>query len=264
MSQSLGRALQILGELGTGPRSLDELAESVGVHKTTVLRLLRTLEADRFVRRDEHHRYSLGSRLFELGAASLEQHALRDVALPHLTRLARVTGGQAVHLAVLEGSTAIYVAKVESTSSVRMYSRVGLPAPLHATAVGKVLASDLSERRLAAALAETDFHRFTDRTITDPTSYRAELELVRRRGWSEDAAEHETFINCVGAPVRGAGGRVVAAVSISVPDVILGRAEVQALVPQLLEAAAAIEAAWAGTAEHTDPMSDPEPERTSP
>jgi DNA-binding IclR family transcriptional regulator len=257
MSQSLGRALEILGELGRGPRSLDELADSLGVHKTTVLRLLRTLEADRFVRRDERHRFSLGSRLFELGSASLEQHALRDVALPHLAELGGATGGQAVHLAVLEGHRPVYVAKVESTSSVRMYSQVGLPAPLHATAVGKVLASGLSERRLDATLAATDFHAFTARTITDAAAYRTELAEVRRRGWAEDAAEHEAFVNCVGAPVREAGGRIIAAASISVPDMILDLDQVRALVPQLLETTAAIEAAWSG-----DPTADPTPDPT--
>jgi len=258
MSQSQGRALQILGELGRGPRSLDELAGAIGVHKTTVLRLLRTLQADRFVRRDDRHRFSLGSRLFELGTASLEQHALRDVALPDLARLGRATGGQAVHLAVLEDNSPIYIAKVESTSSVRMYSRVGLPAPLHATAVGKVLASGLSERRLDAVLADTDFHAFTARTITDAAAYRAELAEVARRGWSEDANEHEAFVNCVGAPVREPDGRIIAAVSISVPDMILDHDQVRALVPQLLETTAAIEAAWSDNR-----TGDPTRERTT-
>lgn len=246
MSQSLARALQILGELDT-PRSLDDLADTVGVHKTTVLRLLRTLEADRFVRRDANHRFTLGSRLFELGTAALEQHAIRDVATPHLTRLGRETGGQAVHLAVLENHTPIYVAKVESTSAVRMYSRVGLPAPLNATAVGKVLASELSDGLLSDALAACDFRAFTSRTITDPDTYRALLAQVREQGWAEDAAEHEDFINCVAAPVRDGRDRIIAAVSISVPEVILARDEVHQLLPRLQETTRAISADWIGT-----------------
>lgn len=251
MSQSLARALRILGELGQGPRSLDDLVGSLGVHKTTVLRLLQTLEADRFVRRDERHRFSLGSRLFELGAVSLEQHQIRDVALPHLERLGRETGGQTVHMAALENNRPIYIAKVESTSSVRMYSRVGLPAPVHATAVGKVLTSELPERQLAGILAATDFTRFTPRTIADAQAFRDVLADVRRRGWAEDAAEHEEFINCVGAPVRDATGRIIAAVSITVPDVLLSRDEVHALVPRLQEAIRAIETDWAQTDSRT-------------
>ena len=246
MSQSVHRALQILAQLGQGPATLDDLAQALGVHKSTVLRLVRTLEEDRFVRRDHRHRLSLGSRLFELGRSSLESHGIRDVAQPHLEALAHVTGGQAVHLAVLEGARPVYVAKVESTSSVRMYSRLGLTASLHATAVGKVLASDLPEHRLAPLLDATDFEAYTPRTITGAAAYRDELERVRRQGWARDAAEHEPFINCVGAPVRDAAGRVVAAVSVSVPDVILDLDRVLALVPSVLAATAAIGADWAG------------------
>lgn len=251
MSQSLARALQLLDGLADGGRSLDELAQSLGVHKTTVLRLLRTLEDDRFVRRDANHRFFLGSRLFELGSNALEQRAIRDVALPHLERLGRETGGQAVHLAAYESRKAVYIAKVESTSSVRMYSRVGLIAPLHATAVGKVLTCELSERELGAALEATDFRPFTARTITTPDAYRAELAKVREQGWAEDSAEHEDFINCVGAPVRDSTGRIIAAASISVPDVILSRDGVHALLPALQQTTAAIEADWATTTERT-------------
>lgn len=244
MSQSLARALQILGELGERSRSLDDLSEVVGVHKTTVLRLLRTLEGERFVRRDDRHRYSLGSRMFELGSSALAGHHIRDVALPHLHRLGEATGGQAVHMAALEGTGVVYIAKVESTSSVRMYSRVGLPAPLHATAVGKVLAADLSPGDLERVLRATTFEAFTEHTITDAPAYRAELDAVRARGWAADRAEHEAFINCIAAPVRDGTRRVIAAVSISVPEVILTQGEVHGLLPHLLEATAAIETDW--------------------
>ncbi len=255
MSQSLARALQILGELGEHNATLDELAETVGVHKTTVLRLLRTLEAERFVRRDGRHRYSLGSRLFELGSTSLERRHVRDVALPHLHRLGDVTGGQAVHMAAFENTGAVYIAKVETTSAVRMYSRVGLPAPLHATAVGKVLAADLSEPALEHALAATTFTPFTKRTITEPEAYKQELETVRAQGWAADRAEHEDFINCIAAPVRDGAGGVIAAVSISVPEVILSRDEVLALLPHLLRTTAEIESDWTDTT--TDERNSP-------
>lgn len=257
MSQSLARGLQILGALADGDRSLDELVETVGVHKTTVHRLVRTLEADRFVRRRGRHRFALGSRLFELGSTSLAQHTVRDVAWPHLEELGRSSGGQAIHLAAYENESAVYIAKVESTRPVRMYSRIGLPAPLHATAVGKVLASELGERTLARALAVTDFAAFTANTITDPGTYRGAIAVVRERGWAEDAAEHEDFINCVAAPVRDTAGHIIAAVSISVPDVILSRDEVRALLPHLLRATAAIESDWAGTAARSRPRTDP-------
>ena len=138
MSQSLSRALIILSALGEGPKSLEQLAIQLGVHKSTVLRLLRTMESERFVRRDAGHRYFLGSRLFELSNRALEQRDVRTLARPHLSALNSSTG-QTIHLATYESGEAIYIDKFDAIQSVRMYSRVGRPAPLHCTAVGKVL-----------------------------------------------------------------------------------------------------------------------------
>jgi DNA-binding IclR family transcriptional regulator len=239
VSQSLSRALRILAGLGDEPRSLDDLAGEIGVHKTTVLRLLRTLEAERFVRRVEGHRYTLGSRLFALADAAGEQYVVRRVAAPYLRRLNRSTG-QTVHLAAYENGQVVYVDKLDSAQSVRMYSRIGVPAPPHCTAVGKVLLAARPDRD--ALVAELDLALYTERTITDPAKLRAELARVAQQGWAKDHAEHEPFVNCVAAPVTAVAGRVVAAVSVSVPDVLLGYRQVLDLVPDLRATAAAISA----------------------
>ncbi len=239
MSQSLGRALQILVSLGEGERSLDQLATELGVHKTTVLRLLRTMETDRFVRRDESHRYRLGSRLFGLADAAREQHVVRAVAEPHLRQLNQRTG-QTVHLAAYENGQVIYIDKLDSVQSVRMYSQIGVPAALHCTAVGKVLLAAQPKRQRESLLASIDYHVFTPNTITGPDDLRDELDRVREQGWAQDRAEHESFINCIGAPVADRAGRVVAAVSISAPDVLLNFEQVLELLPELRETTAAI------------------------
>lgn len=239
MSQSLGRALRILVSLGEGDRSLDQLATELDVHKTTVLRLLRTMEAERFVRRDEQHRYRLGSRLFALADAAREQHVVRAVAAPHLRRLNQQTG-QTVHLAAYEDGEAVYIDKLDSQQTVRMYSRIGVPAALHCTAVGKVLLAAQPQRQREALLASIDYHRYTPNTITEPAELRDELDKVRAQGWAADRAEHESFVNCIGAPITTASGRVVGAVSISVPDVLLTYEQVLDLLPDLLTTTQAI------------------------
>ncbi|MUN35810.1 IclR family transcriptional regulator [Actinomadura litoris] len=241
MSQSLARALAILGDLGEGPRTLDELAAKVGVHKTTVLRLLRTMEEERFVHRDADHRFHLGAGLFALAGAALEQRGIRDIAAPHLARLNDATG-QTVHLGVYEGGDVVYLDKYDSRHAIRMYSRVGLRMPLHATAIAKVLLADLPEPRRRRAAAEIDYVPFTEHTITGPDALLEELARVAGQGYAMDDAEHETFIRCVAAPVRDASGRVVAAVSISVPEVVLSRDDVVALLPDLLATTRAISA----------------------
>jgi DNA-binding IclR family transcriptional regulator len=239
VSQSLSRALTILGLLGTGARSLDQLATVLDVHKTTVLRLLRTMEAERFVRHDADHRYLLGSRLFELANDSLEQRDVRSVARPHLVELNSTTG-QTIHLAAYEAGEAVYIDKFDATQSLRMYSRVGRPAPLHCTAVGKILVSarPRAEReRIARAITYT---RFTDRTIDSPERYLDELDLVLGQGYAEDHEEHESFVNCVGVAVRNGTGDVVAAVSMSVPDMLLDHQQVLGALPQIRRTADAI------------------------
>ncbi|OIV39121.1 IclR family transcriptional regulator [Mangrovactinospora gilvigrisea] len=239
MSQSVGRALELLIRLGEGPGTLDGLAAGLDVHKTTVLRLLRTLEEQRFVYRDQQHRYHLGSRSFELAGAALEQREIRATAAPFLARLGEATG-QTVHLGVREGGEVVYLDKYDARTPIRMYSRIGRPMPQHCTAIGKVLLADLPEKERRAAAEALDYRRFTEHTVTGPAAFLAELERTARRGWGLDDGEHETFMTCIGAPVRDATGAVAAAVSLSVPDVVLGREDVLALLPQLLETAGEI------------------------
>lgn len=247
MSQSLARALQLLAALEGGPKSLDELAAGSEVHKTTVLRLLRTLEADRFVVHDAAHRYELGSRLFELANSALAQRDVRSVARHHLEALNAATA-QTVHLATLEMGEVVYVDKIDAPQGVRMYSRVGLRAPVHCTAVGKVLVADLDSPARQRLVAGLDFAVFTERTITTAEAFEAELLRARDDGFAEDHEEHEAFINCVAAPIRDGTGRAVAAISVSVPTLSLDHAGVLALLPLVQGAARAIstDLGWAG------------------
>ncbi len=164
MSQSLSRALIILGELSEGPKSLEDLASRLDVHKSTVMRLLRTMEPERVVRRDPGQRYVLGSRLFELANRALEHRDVRTVARPHLSTLNASTG-QTVHLATYESGEAIYIDKFDAIQSVRMYSRVGRPAPLHCTAVGKVLVSGRPRSEWRQIAERIDYVKFTERSI---------------------------------------------------------------------------------------------------
>ncbi|MEW2353043.1 IclR family transcriptional regulator [Spirillospora sp. NPDC029432] len=241
MSQSLTRVLRILVELSEGPRSLDELAAVTGVHKSTVLRQLRVLESERFAFHDAAHRYHLGSRLFALADAALERREVRGVAAPHLSRLSRSTG-QTVHLGVQEADEVIYLDKYEARHQVRMYSRIGLRMPLHCTAMAKVLLAGLPAGRRAEIAAGIDYTPFTPNTITEPDRLLAELARVARQGYAVDDAEHETFMTCIAAPIRDAGGRVAAAMSISVPDMVLDREQVLGLLPELTRTARAISA----------------------
>ncbi|RDI49626.1 IclR family transcriptional regulator [Nocardia mexicana] len=241
MSQSLQRALVILTELGEDQKTLDQLATRLGVHKSTVLRLLQTMEAQRFVTHDADHRYSLGARLFELANRSLERRDVRTVARRHLERLNADTG-QTVHLATYESGEAIYIDKLDAIQSVRMYSRVGRPAPLHCTAVGKVLVAGQPRAQWRSVAERLDYHPFTDRSIRTPEQYLSELEIVAAQGFAEDHEEHESFVNCIAVGIRNGTGTVVSALSVSVPDMLLDHDQVLGLLPRVRVAADAVSA----------------------
>ncbi|HJP73555.1 MAG TPA: IclR family transcriptional regulator [Pseudonocardiaceae bacterium] len=241
MSQSLDRALAILSELADGPRTLDQLAETVDVHKSTVLRLLRTLESRRFVQRSDPRHYRLGVSLFDLASRALEDRDVRRLVEPELRALNESTR-HTIHLASYEAGEVVYIDKFEGQHSVRMYSRIGRRAPLYCTAVAKVLLAALPVADRRSIANRIVYEPRTANTITNPADFLAELEKVAADGYAVDNAEHEEFIHCVAAPVRDANGSVVAAVSISVPKMMLDFDGLLALVPDLLKATAAASA----------------------
>ena len=236
MSQSLTRALALLDRIASGTATLTELAAAEGVHKSTVLRLLQTLEAQGYVHHDGQHRYVLGAQLFRLAQQALDSFEVRVVAAQRLRRLSTETG-QTVHLAVYQDGVVTYVDKLEPREvGVRMASRIGYSAPLHCTAVGKVLLAGLPADRRADVIAGLDLSPRTPNTLTTAQALSAEVAEAAERGWAGDHAENETFINCISAPVLGADGGTLGAVSISVPDVLLPYEAVLDLVPELLRA----------------------------
>ncbi len=245
MSQSLDRALTLLTSIAQDARTLDDLADEIGVHKSTVLRLLRTLEQHHFVRREGARHYRLGSAMFDLANQALDSFDVRRSAHPALAALNARTG-HTVHLASYEDGEVVYIDKFEGRHSVRMYSRIGKRAPLHCTAVGKVLVAAMPAARREEIAQSIEYAVRTPNTITTAAEYLAELERVAERGYAVDNAEHEDFIHCIAAPVRGTGGEVLAAASMSVPKVLLDYDGLLALVPELRAATkeASVHSGW--------------------
>ncbi|MFP3913827.1 MAG: IclR family transcriptional regulator [Actinomycetota bacterium] len=210
------KALSLLNLVARHPNlTLSELGRKAGVPAPTALRLLRALQEESLVQVDGDGRYRLGVHCLVLGSTYLENFDLRTEARAELERLAEDTG-ETVHLGVPEGTEVIYVDKVETSHSVRMYSRVGAASPMYSTGIGKAILSHASpgliQEVVAAGLAPR-----TPNTITDPDRLRAELEVIRERGYAVDDIENEEGIRCAAAVVLGADGSPVAAVSVSGP-----------------------------------------------
>lgn len=246
MSQTVDRALSILPLLAEGPADLGRVADRLGVHKSTALRLLRTLHEHGLVYRQPDQRYRLGARLFALAQEAVESLDVRDIAHPHLVALNEQCG-HTVHLAVYEENEVLYIDKVESRYPVRMYSRIGKPVAITVAAVAKLLLADLPEAERRTVAEKLDYPRYTPRSTTDAAAFLAELATVREQGWATDLGGHEESINCVGAPIRGADGRVAAAMSVSAPNVVVSAEELLGLLPLVRRTADAISREYSGT-----------------
>lgn len=211
--QSLARGLKIL-ELLAGTENgvgVTELAEELGVDKSSASRLMQTLANYGFAEQDaETRRYYLGPQIVRLSRSVLTRMPLRDQAKPFLRQLVERTG-ECAHLAILAQGQALYIDQVESLSSLRVTTGVGTLAPLHCTALGKVLLAFGGEP------IPSELPAFTPRTITDLGTLHAHLEQTRRQGYGVDDEEYEYGVRCVAAPVYDFRTRVVGAVGISGP-----------------------------------------------
>lgn len=184
--------------------------------KSSVHRALATLTVHGFVEQDQTtRRYRLGMRLFEIGSAAVHQRGLHGAAQPALVELARVTG-ETCHLAVLSGTEAVYVYKIDGTSHFSMSSRVGGRAPSYCTSIGKVLLAWAGDA-LFERVVHDGLRAFTPRTITSAKKLAEELEKVRKLGYAVDDTEYQEGLRCIAAPVRDHAGSVVAAVGIAGP-----------------------------------------------
>ncbi|MEW6082330.1 MAG: IclR family transcriptional regulator [Bacillota bacterium] len=219
--QSVDRALMLMEALASEgrPMGLVELAQAVGLETTTVHRLLHTLIERGFVRQDsERGKYELGLKAFHVGNAVTYIAQLRKILRPYLERLVQDTG-ETSNLAVSDGWDGIYIEQIPGSQFLRMSTEVGRRVPLHSTAVGKALMAWLPQEEIEAFIKSNGLRRLTPNTIVEPAVFKAELERVRAQGYTLDLEEFELGANCIGAPVFGKRGSVVAAVSVSGPTV---------------------------------------------
>lgn len=212
--QSVRNAARVLKEFSRDDRELgvSELARRLGLSTSSVHRILGTLAEERLLERSGH-RYRLGLALFDLGSAATPD--LHEAALPVMAGL-RARTGETVQLAVLDDLESVYIDRLESPHTVRIFSRVGTRLPATTTSTGKVLLAALDPHELEARLELWRPTRVTPRTIVDAGTLRRSLGEIAARGWAENREESRIGVVSVGAPIRNDGG-VIAAVSVAAP-----------------------------------------------
>lgn len=236
--QSLERAFALLELLALHPRgmALTELAETTGLHKSTVHRLLGSLFSLGYVVKDSGSgHYRLTYKLLTLSNGILDGIDVLSAAKPHLDRLSEETG-EIVHLMVPEGSDGVYIYKSESPLiQGQMRSRVGLRAPLACTAAGKAILATLPQEEVGRLWALAPPTPLTRSTLTQQGSLLAQLREIQDKGWAVDDEENEVGVKCVGASIPDYQGRALAAISISANAARMTSLLLETLIPKLLQ-----------------------------
>ena len=217
---ALARGLDILERVRDArePPSATELASALALPRTTAHELLQTLTAKGYLEPIDGapRRYRLGLRLFELGNTYAEGLDLARAA-QEVAEHTAAECDETVHVAVRDGTDVIYIAKVDSTHPVRMVSAVGRRLPAHVTAVGKMLLSGVPDAELRKLYPEEPLEGLTPASIRSFDELVAALAEVRSQALAFDECESNAAVNCVAAPVYDHAGKMVAAMSISVP-----------------------------------------------
>ena len=219
--QSVDRALSILEVLSDYSEGLGvtEISDKIGLHKSTVYRLLYTLIYKGYVIQDEEsYKYRITLKLFELGNKKVKDMELLTVSRPYTEELMESIN-EVVHLVIREDNDIVYIDKVEADNTIRMASTIGKRSPLYCTAVGKAILAQLSEEEVEEVWNNSKIEKLTEFTITDLEDMKKELEAVRLNGYAIDDEENEIGVRCVGVPVFNMFGQVEGAISVSGPTI---------------------------------------------
>lgn len=198
-------------------RSLTQIAESVHMSKTTVHRLLTTLENKRFITRDKTTSlYRLGLRFIEMASIVLQDVDLHRWALPYLQRLSEQSG-ETVDLSILDGSHVIYLEVIESSRRVKLAAAVGQRLPAFFTASGKAMLAFMPEEQVKKVIAE-NLSEYPDSTSPPINEMLSDLKAAAARGYATAEQEYEKDINAVAAPIFDVDNNPVASIAIVGPS----------------------------------------------
>ena len=252
-TDSAERVVLVLDLLGSAPEGLgvSDVARALGVHRSTVSRLLGTLAGSRLVERDERtYRYRLGARIVGLAAGAVARLPVVSQARPELEQLS-VMSSETANLSILDGTHVVYVDQVTPPQTVVMASWVGRRSPAHASSSGKAMLA-FGGPRIREKVLRGGLEAITPKTVTDPGTLRSILDEIRRRGYAVSAGELEEGLVTMAAPVL-VDGRAVAAVSLSGPSFRIPVHDVSRLGRLLMDGAAAVGHRMAGRSSGTAP-----------
>lgn len=216
--QVIDRMAAVLDALATqeAGTSLKYLGAETGLHPSTAFRILASLIQHGFVVRDEAGLYLLGPHLLQLAAKVRVGLDVRAVARPEMEAL-RDQLGETVNLTVRQGDEVVYVERVTSNRMMRVEQVIGSRAPLHVTAVGKLMLGEAGAAATRDYAKRTRLPAYTANTRHEIKALLEDIGVCAARGYALDDEEAEPGVGCIGALVRDAGGAAVAGLSVSAP-----------------------------------------------
>jgi IclR family KDG regulon transcriptional repressor len=216
--QSVSHALDVLEEFqgDVDELGVTELSKKLKLHKNNVFRILATLQSRSYIEQNKaNENYRLGVRCLELGQTFIHQRGMLKQAKPVLHELAEKTG-ETSYVSIMRENEVVYLDSVESETTVRVVSRLGLHMPIHATAAGKALVAFESEEDLRKRFGE-ELKGYTGKTIRTIEELLRDLEGVREKGYATDLEEFEEGLRCIASPIRDYTRKVIGAISVSGP-----------------------------------------------
>jgi DNA-binding IclR family transcriptional regulator len=215
--QVIDRMVSLLDALAAeGSTSLKILAADTALHPSTALRILDSLIRHGLVRRDEAGAYLLGPHLLQLAAQIRAGLDVRDVARPEMEWL-RDQVGETVNLTVRQGDEVVYVERVSAQRMMRVEQVIGSRAPLHVTAVGKLMLGEAGEKVISDYARRTRLPAYTVNTHSNRKQLLEDIQNSMACGYALDDEEAELGVGCIGVLVRDASGAAVAGLSVSAP-----------------------------------------------
>lgn len=212
---TIQRAVDVLNLFKKNEKlSFNEIQELIKFNKSTLFRVLYTLEQNKYLSRDEHGRYELGITIYILGNQASQANKLKKIAAQSLNQLSQ-RNNATVHLGTLDGLEVVVIDKYDAPHSIKMVSRVGKTIPAHCTAQGKTLLAYSPRELVEQIIGHHGMTRFTPNTINTLEGLFQELEKIRERGYAIDNSEHEKHIRCIGVPILNKQGQIEAAISMT-------------------------------------------------
>ncbi len=214
--QVIDRSFDILELLATEEEGLGitEIARRLDLNKTTVHRIVNAILKRGYIEKTDQGLYQIGLKCVAMASIRLSNLELTTEAKPYLYNLTNILR-QVCHLAILDGSDAVYIDKIEFTKNIRIYSEIGRRIPVYCSALGKSLLLDKAPKQVEAILKRCEYQVYTKNTLTTMEQVIAEIEEGRKTGWTIDNEEHDRGICCIAAPIYDYTGKIVAAISTS-------------------------------------------------